>query len=183
MAGNFDPYYKWLGIPPKDQPPNFYRLLGIDLYEADPEVIAIAAEQRIWHVRSFQNGEYALISKSCKKRSLPSREYLLDAEKKAEYDASLKLQLQHQQPQSLPVAQPFPIRQSPPQVAQPPPVQDTNTDYSINPIVIIKETLDWLRHHRKVTSTVVKLFACNGWNRHFTDCFSQRQKPFGFYRR
>lgn len=72
MAGNFDPYYKWLGIPPKDQPPNFYRLLGIDLYEDDPEVIAIAAEQRIGHVRSFQNGEYALYPKSCKKRSLPS---------------------------------------------------------------------------------------------------------------
>jgi hypothetical protein len=157
MAGNFDPYYKWLGIPPKDQPPNFYRLLGIELYEADPEVIAIAAEQRIGHVRSFQSGEYALISQKLQKKILAVRDYLLDSEKKAEYDASLKLQLRHQQAQSLPVAQPLPIRQSPPQVAQTPPVQDGNTDYSINPIVIIKESLDWLRHHRKVTSTIVKL--------------------------
>ena len=36
---NFDPYHKWLGIPPKDQPPNHYRLLGLSLFESDPEVI------------------------------------------------------------------------------------------------------------------------------------------------
>ncbi|MGA2798292.1 MAG: hypothetical protein ABSE63_11980 [Thermoguttaceae bacterium] len=172
MAEKFDPYYKWLGIPPKDQPPNFYRLLGIELYEADAEVIAIAAEQRIGHVRSFQSGEYALISQKLQKKIIAVRDYLLDSEKKAEYDASLKLQLRHQNAQSLPVAQALPdrrappsaaqslpIRQAPPQAAQPPPAQDSNTDYSINPIVIIKESLDWLRHHRKVTSTIVKL-AC-----------------------
>ena len=172
MAGNFDPYYKWLGIPPKDQPPNFYRLLGIELYEPDSEVIAIAAEQRIRHVRSFQSGEYAIISQKLQKKIHCVRDYLLDPVKKGEYDASLKQQLRHQQGQSLPVAQalpnhrappqvvqPLPIRQSSPQVAPPPPVHDSNTDYSVNPIVIIKESLDWLRLHRKVTSTIVKL-AC-----------------------
>ena len=123
-------------------------------------------------MRSFQNGEYALISQKLQKKILAVRDYLLDSEKKAEYDTSLKLQLQHQKAQSLPVAQALPtrpappkaaqslpIRQSPPRAAQTPPVQDKNTDYSINPIVIIKESLDWLRHHRKVTSTIVKL-AC-----------------------
>ncbi len=25
---DFDPYYQWLAIPPKDQPPNHYRLLA-----------------------------------------------------------------------------------------------------------------------------------------------------------
>jgi len=157
MAGNFDPYYKWLGIPPKDQPPNFYRLLGIELYEADPEVIAIAAEQRTGHVRSFQSGEYALISQKLQKKILAVRDYLLDPVKKAEYDTSLQLQLRHQQAQSLPLAKPMQNHRSPPQVAQPSPVQEGNTDYSINPIVIIRETLDWLRQHRKVTSTIVKL--------------------------
>ena len=44
MAEGFDPYHKWLGIPPKDQPPNHYRLLGIELFESDPEVIDMAAE-------------------------------------------------------------------------------------------------------------------------------------------
>jgi hypothetical protein len=32
MAADFDPYHKWLGIPPPQQPPHHYRLLGIDLY-------------------------------------------------------------------------------------------------------------------------------------------------------
>ena len=43
MSDTFDPYYKWLGIPPKDQPPNHYRLLGIDLFTPDPDVIESAA--------------------------------------------------------------------------------------------------------------------------------------------
>ena len=39
MAEKFDPYYQWLGIPPKDQPPSHYRLLGIEEFESNPEVI------------------------------------------------------------------------------------------------------------------------------------------------
>ena len=37
MTPEFDPDHKWLGIPPKDQPPNHYRLLGLDLFESDQE--------------------------------------------------------------------------------------------------------------------------------------------------
>ena len=39
MAEKFDPYYRWLGIPAKEQPPNHYRLLGIELFESDPQLI------------------------------------------------------------------------------------------------------------------------------------------------
>ena len=42
MADTFDPYRKWLGIPPKDQPPHYYRLLNIEPLEDDSEVIANA---------------------------------------------------------------------------------------------------------------------------------------------
>ena len=41
----FDPYHKWLGIPPKEQPANYYRLLGIEEFEADADVIEGALEQ------------------------------------------------------------------------------------------------------------------------------------------
>ena len=44
MAESFDAYHEWLGIAPKDQPPNHYRLLGIDLYEANANVIDGAAD-------------------------------------------------------------------------------------------------------------------------------------------
>ena len=57
MADSFDPYHKWLGISPKDQPPNHYRLLGVELFESDPDVIESAADQRMTHVRTFQTGQ------------------------------------------------------------------------------------------------------------------------------
>lgn len=36
---DFDPYYFFLGIPPKEQPPNYYRLLGIELVSKEPGVV------------------------------------------------------------------------------------------------------------------------------------------------
>ena len=33
----FDPYHKWLGIPPHEQPPSHYRLLRISEYESDQD--------------------------------------------------------------------------------------------------------------------------------------------------
>ena len=32
-AKGFDPYYRWLGIPPEEQPPDHYRLLGVKVFE------------------------------------------------------------------------------------------------------------------------------------------------------
>jgi len=42
---DFDPYYKWLSIPPDEQPPDHYRLLGVRRFEADADVIAAAADR------------------------------------------------------------------------------------------------------------------------------------------
>ena len=47
MAGEFDPYHVWLGINAKDQPPNHYRLLGIELFEANLDVIQSAADRQM----------------------------------------------------------------------------------------------------------------------------------------
>ncbi len=43
MSAAFDPYHQWLGIPPHEQPPHFYRLLGLQRFESDPIVIGNAA--------------------------------------------------------------------------------------------------------------------------------------------
>jgi hypothetical protein len=59
MAAAFDPYHRWLGIPPADQPPNHYRLLAINLFEDDAEVIEHAADRQMAHLRSFQEPEAA----------------------------------------------------------------------------------------------------------------------------
>jgi len=53
MSEAFDPYHRWLGIQPKDQPPHHYRLLGIDLFEDDHEVIRDATERQMAHVRKY----------------------------------------------------------------------------------------------------------------------------------
>ena len=33
MTSSFDPYHRWLSIPPEEQPPDFYRLLGLRQFE------------------------------------------------------------------------------------------------------------------------------------------------------
>ena len=54
-----DPYWKWLGIPPDQQPPDHYALLGIARFETDEDVIENAAVRQMNHVRSFQGGQHA----------------------------------------------------------------------------------------------------------------------------
>jgi len=90
MDESFDPYYKWLGIPPAEQPPNHYRLLGVTLFESDPDVIANAADQRIGHVRAFQIGKHSDESQRMLKAISAARVCLLNADKKADYDAGLR---------------------------------------------------------------------------------------------
>lgn len=92
-APPFDPYHKWLGIAPKDQPPNYYRLLGIDDFESDPDVISNAAEQRMAHVRSYQLGKHIDLSQKILNEIAAARVCLLDPAKKFAYDVGLKEQL------------------------------------------------------------------------------------------
>jgi formylglycine-generating enzyme required for sulfatase activity len=91
---DFDPYYKWLGIPPSEQPPNHYRLLGIALFESDPDVISNAADRQMIHVRTFQSGKRAELSQKVLNALAAARVCLLDPKKKAEYDATLRTTLE-----------------------------------------------------------------------------------------
>ena len=54
----FDPYHKWLGILPEEQPPNHYRLLGIVDFESDEEIIEGAASQRTLYLRTLASGKH-----------------------------------------------------------------------------------------------------------------------------
>lgn len=89
MSGEFDPYHRWLGIPPKDQPANYYRLLGLEPFEADPEVIRDAAGRQMGFVRTFQLGQYLEVSQRILNELAAAKACLLDPAKKAAYDASL----------------------------------------------------------------------------------------------
>jgi hypothetical protein len=93
MPESFDPYYKWLGIPPQDQPANLYRLLGISLFESDRDVIENAADQRMRHVRSFQAGPHRELSQQLLNEISAARVRLLNTRQKQEYDARLSQSL------------------------------------------------------------------------------------------
>jgi hypothetical protein len=90
---NFDPYHKWLGISPKDQPPHHYRLLAIDLFESDPDVISAAADKQMAFIRSFQTGKYTQFSQKILNEIASARICLLSAAKKAAYDDALRARL------------------------------------------------------------------------------------------
>ena len=90
----FDPYYKWLGIPSEEQPPNHYRLLGIKVFEADPDVISTAADRQMSHIRSFQTGPNAALSQTLLNEISNARVCLLNPKKKEAYDDTLRRELQ-----------------------------------------------------------------------------------------
>ncbi len=86
MDESFDPYHKWLAIPPEDQPPSHYRLLAIESGEQDEEVISNAAEQRISHLRILEMGEQGGVASQLIKEIQLARDCLLGAETRAVYE-------------------------------------------------------------------------------------------------
>ena len=98
MGQTFDPYHKWLGIPPEEQPPNHYRLLAIKDLEADPDVIQAAADQRMAHLRTYQTGRYAEWSQRLLNEVAAAKICLLNEAKKTAYDQRLQESLRPKPP-------------------------------------------------------------------------------------
>jgi WD40 repeat protein len=111
MADDFDPYYTWLGIPPKDQPPNHYRLLGLELFECNQDVIENAADRQMAHIRSMGGAAHAEIAQQILNEIAAARICLLSADKRAAYDAQLSAasrpqrELRRASPRAVPLPQ------------------------------------------------------------------------------
>jgi hypothetical protein len=117
MSDAFDPYFKWLGIPKADQPPHAYRLLGIEVFESDADVISNAADGRMAQIKNFQTGKFGAISQKLLNEIAAAKVCLLKPEKKSEYDRRLKAVLQ--QKTAAQVKPPLHVAQVPkPPVAQ-----------------------------------------------------------------
>ncbi|MEX0678202.1 MAG: hypothetical protein WD063_14055 [Pirellulales bacterium] len=111
MSESFNGYHVWLGIPPNEQPPNYYRLLGITAFETDLDVIDHAADRQMAHVRTFQSGRNAGLSQQILNELAGARVCLLNPRRKADYDVLLRTKLAAQVTpvpvgKALPVAQP-----------------------------------------------------------------------------
>jgi hypothetical protein len=89
MADTFDAYHKWLGIAPGQQPATHYRLLGIEAFESDADVIEAAANQRMSYLQDLTTGPHVATAQKILNEIAAARRCLLNAEKKAAYDATL----------------------------------------------------------------------------------------------
>lgn len=123
----FDAYHQWLGISPKDQPPNHYRLLGIEVFETSLDVISNAADRQMAHLRSFQSGRHALESQKLLNEVAMARVCLLNLRSKSAYDAQLYDRLRSDQEARAPepldsiVIQEIPMSTSVPKLNKPKP--------------------------------------------------------------
>ncbi len=145
MPDTFDPYHKWLGIPPEEQPPDYYRLLGIKLFEEDVDVIEAAADQRMAHVHTYQHGKYGESCHILLTKLSSARVCLLNPLKKAAYDRMLRQKATLETEKSLPPKAKKPARRrrrsagqasSPPPA--PPPLVEEESDDSSSTQTILK---------------------------------------------
>jgi serine/threonine protein kinase len=90
MSEALDAYHVWLGIPPEEQPPDCYRLLGLPQFEDRAEVIEHAADQRMAHLKSLAAGPHAPLAQKLLNEVAAARIRLLDPHKKAYYDERLR---------------------------------------------------------------------------------------------
>src|SRR5690348_10628894 len=89
MSEAFDPYRRWLGIPPGERPPNHYALLGLSLFEEDADAISNAADRAMAYLRLQQTGPYAAAARQLLKELSAAQVCLLNHDTKARYDADL----------------------------------------------------------------------------------------------
>lgn len=90
MRSEFDAYHKWLGIPRHQQPPTHYRILGLEPFESDPDVIQAAAERQMAHIQSYKIGPQSDLSQRLLNEIAKAKVCLLDPDCKADYDRSLR---------------------------------------------------------------------------------------------
>ena len=90
MAEAFDPYVQWLGIEGGRRPGNHYELLGINLYEGDPAVVARAADTLTARIRSIRPGPHVAEWQRLLDAVAGAKRSLLDPTAKATYDGWLR---------------------------------------------------------------------------------------------
>jgi hypothetical protein len=118
----FDPYHQWLGIPPEEQPPSHYRLLGLNDFESDADVISQASDRVMAQIRTFHNGPRAAWAQRLLNELAAARVCLLDARRKEKYDQSLQVKRGIQNLPRRPQAASAAPEQAPPAPGETPPL-------------------------------------------------------------
>jgi hypothetical protein len=118
MADAFDPYVEWLGIRDPRRPVDHYRLLGVEPFTADVQLLAAAADRRVAAVYAYRAGPYVPLADRLLAELAAARTCLLHPALKAEYDRRLRASIGGQS--LAPVPPPGPL--APPVVSSGPPL-------------------------------------------------------------
>ncbi|HEX6984272.1 MAG TPA: DUF1080 domain-containing protein, partial [Planctomycetaceae bacterium] len=89
-GAGFDPYHKWLGIPPGRDTPTHYQLLGLQPGEADATVIEAAASRQTSFVARFRGGRYDAEAARVLFEIEQARYTLLDPDARRKYEAAVR---------------------------------------------------------------------------------------------
>lgn len=82
-------YHEWLGISLKKELPNFYELLGIPLFETNPNVISNGAARCISFLQSMVASEYAELAQEIQKEVAQAKLCLMRENSRLEYQNKL----------------------------------------------------------------------------------------------
>jgi len=93
MAEQFDAYESWLGIPPEEQPPDHYRLLGVPRFEKRREAIEAAVDERLGSLHAYRSGEHAEACGHLIAEITAAKACLLNPNRRAAYDRGLLRQM------------------------------------------------------------------------------------------
>lgn len=118
---DFNPYVDWLEVSPSLLPANHYDLLGIPLFESRPEVIEVAADQRMKTIRTYQTGPRGKLTQQILNELTTARICLLDEDQKLAYDTKLRKGINPH------IQIPVPVQ------ASEPPVQNQLIDFGSKP--------------------------------------------------
>lgn len=105
---SFNAYHKWLGIPLAEQPPSYYRLLGIVPTEQNADVISASADQRMNYLNQFTRGEHAAEAQKLMDEIARASMCLLDPRQRKAYDATLRAKSQFHSAPTVIVSRPQP---------------------------------------------------------------------------
>ena len=86
----FDPYWEWLEIPAEDQPPSYYRLLGLEDFEDDLAAIDAAAKKTTAYLHPMAAGPNRESVQKLLSEVAKARRTLLGSGAKQAYDESLR---------------------------------------------------------------------------------------------
>jgi hypothetical protein len=90
MSSPINPYRKWLGIPERELPADHYRLLGIERFESDPDVIQSSVDRQVQHVMVYLGGEHDELARLLAQEIETAGRCLLNPDLKRIYDEALK---------------------------------------------------------------------------------------------